>query len=200
MKSKEVKRLLGVTQKTINNYIKAGKLNPVKMTSTHYEYDENEVYKLLGKEKERVSVTYGRVSLPKQKEDLQRQNERLYDFALKNGYKLSEQLSDIKSGMFFKERKSFVKLLDKVTNYQIDKVIIENKDRLVRFGYELLEALFKKFGTEIIVMSETDNKSYEQELTDDLLSIIHYYSMKHYSRQRALNNAAKALKETKETE
>lgn len=200
MKSKEVKRLLGVTQKTINNYIKAGKLNPVKMNSTHYEYDENEVYKLLGKEKERVSVTYGRVSLPKQKEDLQRQNERLYDFALKNGYKLSEQLSDIKSGMFFKERKSFVKLLDKVTNYQIDKVIIENKDRLVRFGYELLEALFKKFGTEIIVMSETDNKSYEQELTDDLLSIIHYYSMKHYSRQRALNNAAKALKETKETE
>lgn len=197
MKSKEVKKILGVTQKTLNNYIKSGKLNPLKINKTHYEYDEDEVYKILGKgkSKDKMNVTYGRVSLQKQKEDLVRQNERLYDFCIKNGYVLSEQLSDIKSGMSFNERKSFMKLLNMVTDYKVDKVIIENKDRLVRFGFDLLETLFKKYGTEIIVMSDVDNKSYEQELTDDLLSIIHYYSMKHYSKRRQLNNAAKALKE-----
>jgi len=84
-------------------------------------------------------------------------------------------------------------------NYEIDKVVIENKDRLARFGFDLLKELFKMHGTEIIVMSEVDNKSYEQELTDDLISIIHYYSMKSYSHRRQLNNAKKAL-EDKNTE
>jgi len=82
-----------------------------------------------------------------------------------------------------------------VINHEVDKVIIENKDRLTRFGFELLKETFRKHGTEIIVISEVDNKSYEQELTDDLISIIHYYSMKSYSHRRQLHNAQKALEE-----
>ena len=62
---------------------------------------------------------------------------------MSNGYQIKEQLEDIKSGMSFSERKSFMKLIQMVTNYEIDKVIIENKDRLVRFGFELIETLFK---------------------------------------------------------
>lgn len=200
MKAKEVRNVLGITKKTISNYINSGKLNPVKINSHHYEYDENEVYGLLGKSKERYNVTYSRVSQQKQKNDLKLQTKRLYDFAISNGYQIKEQLEDIKSGMSFSERKSFCKLLNKITNYEIKYLIIENKDRLVRFGFDLLEMLFKKFGTQIIVASDTENKTYEQELTDDLISIIHYYSMKSYSYRRKLHKIEEELKNNANTE
>jgi predicted site-specific integrase-resolvase len=194
MKARDVRKILGVTQKTLNSYVKSGKLNPFVVNSHHYEYDRDEVYSLIRKPKERFNVTYARVSLAKQKNDLETQNERLYDFALRNGYSIKEQLKDIKSGMAFSERKSFMKLIDMVTSDSVDNVIVENRDRLVRFGFDLLKEVFAKHGTSIIVMSETENKSYEQELTDDLISIIHYYSMKSYSNRRRLHDAEKALK------
>ena len=194
MKANEVRKILRVTQKTLNAYVKNGKLHPLIINSHHYEYERDEVYSLIKKSKERVNVTYARVSLPKQKNDLTTQNERLYDFALRNGYAIKEQLQDIKSGMAFAERKSFMKLIDMVVNDTIEYVIVENRDRLVRFGFDLLKEIFAKHGTTIIVMSEIVNKSYEQELTDDLISIIHYYSMKSYSNRRRLHNAEKALK------
>ena len=200
MKAKEVLNILNITHRTLGNYVKEGKLHPVKINSNHYEYNAEEVYNILGKNKERYNLTYSRVSLPKQKNDLKSQTKRLYDFALSNGYQLKEQIEDIKSGMSFEERKGFVKLLKKVTNYEVKNVIIENKDRLVRFGFDLIKLLFEKYGTSIIVLSEEMNKSYEQELTDDLISIIHYYSMKSYSHRRKLNNVAKILKTDDNTE
>ena len=196
MKSSKVKQILNVTQQTLSNYVAKGILHPVKLSKTHYEYDEDEVYALLGKNKnnDRISVTYARVSLPKQKDDLERQIERLYSYAISNGYNISEQLSDIKSGMEFEKRKNFMKLLNMVCENRVKTVIVENKDRLVRFGFNLLKEVFKLHGTKIVVMSDIPNKSYEQELTDDLISIIHYYSMKSYSNRRKLNNAEKILK------
>jgi len=81
-------------------------LHPVKINPHHYEYDEKEVYNLINKDQsERINITYARVSLNKQKEDLKRQNERLYDFCIANGYMIGEQMQDIKSGMNFTERK-----------------------------------------------------------------------------------------------
>ena len=200
MKSREVRDVLGVTQMTIHNYVTRGVLHPTVVNEHHYEYDREEVLALLGKRKKQPlsAVTYGRVSLPKQKADLDSQNSRLYDFALRNGYELSEQISDIKSGMEFNKRKGFTHLVDLVTEGRVSTVIVENKDRLVRFGFELIENLFNRFGTDILVMSDTPNKSYEQELTDDLVSIIHYYSMKAHSNRRGLNKAEKALKELEE--
>ena len=195
MKSQEVQKILGVTQRTIANYIKSGKLNPIKNGKTHYIYDPKEVYALLGKKDEyRINVTYARVSLPKQKNDLVSQNERLYNFCINKGIHIDRQMQDIKSGMSFSERKSFSELLKLICLYKVDKVIIENKDRLCRFGFELLKEVFTQHGTEIIVISEEDNKTYEQELTDDLISIIHYYSMKSYSHRRKLHAAEQALK------
>ena len=73
--------------------------------------------------------------------------------------------------------------------------IVENKDRLVRFGFDLVKELFRQHGTEIIVVSDADNKTYEQELTEDLISIIHYYSMKSYSNRRKMNKIKKILSE-----
>ena len=200
MKAREVKKILGITQKTINAYVKNGKLNPIVINSHHYEYNRDEVYSLIKKSKERVNVTYARVSLPKQKNDLKSQNERLYDFSIRNGYKIKEQIEDVKSGMSFLERKGFMRLINMVVNDEVEYVVVENKDRLTRFAFDLLKAVFSAHGTDIIVMSEVSNKTYEQELTDDLISIIHYYSMKSYSNRRRLHNAEKALKDNEEDE
>lgn len=200
MKAKEVLKILNITHRTLCTYNKNGVLHPIKINTNHYEYNADEVYGLLGKGVNRYNITYSRVSLPKQKKDLEKQTQRLYEFSNKNGYALKEQIEDIKSGMSFEDRRGFVKLLKKVTNYEVKNVIIEHKDRLVRFGFELIKMLFEKYGTNIIILSDEPNKTYEQELTDDLISIIHYYSMKSYSHRRKLNNAAKALKTDDNTE
>ena len=190
MKASEVKNILRVTQKTLNNYIKAGKLHPFMVNSRHYEYDEDEVYNLIGKgKKERKTVTYSRVSLRKQKNELESQQQRIYNWAVNNGFTVDLQLQDIKSGMCFNERKDFQKLIQMAVHGQIDTVIVENRDRLSRFGFEMIESMFNSLGVKIIVISNVENKSYEKELTDDLISIIHYYSMKSYSMRRKLHKA-----------
>jgi len=95
------------------------------------------------------------------------------------------------------DRQDFNKLIELIIKGEIELLIIENKDRLVRFGFELLENIFKYFGTKIIVINDSlSNKTYEQELTDDLIYIIHYFSMKSYSNRRKLNKIKKDLQET----
>lgn len=199
MKASRAREILNVTQQTLSNYVKQGKLHPMRTSKTNYEYDEDEVYSLIGKNRpQRVTVSYARVSLAKQRDDLARQQERLYDYAARNGYTLAEQISDVKSGMEFNNRKGFQRLLTLISEHKVSTVIIENRDRLVRFGFDLVERMFALEGTRIVVMSEVENKSYEQELTDDLISIIHYYSMKSYSNKRRLHAAEKALKTEEE--
>ena len=201
MKASEVKNVLRVTQKTINNYIRQGKLHPYALSKTHYEYDDDEVYALIGKgKKERKTVTYSRVSLRKQKNDLESQQQRIYNWAVNNGYKVDMQLKDIKSGMSFAERKDFQKLISLAATGQLETVIVENRDRLSRFGFEMIESMFEKLGVKIIVISNVEDKSYEKELTDDLISIIHDYSMKSYSMKKKLHKAELVLSASNEDE
>lgn len=92
------------------------------------------------------------------------------------------------------DRKDFQSLIQMVIEGKIDLIVIENKDRLCRFGFEMLQSIFRYFGTRIIVISEDiQNKSYEQELTEDLLAIIHHFSMKSYSHRRKLNKLKKSI-------
>jgi len=197
MKAKEVKKTLGITQQTLSSYIKLGKLRYIAINKFHYEYNNEDVYNLIGISRKinKVNVTYSRVSLSKQKNDLESQTKRLYDYCGSNGIILSKQFKDIKSGMNFDNRKEFNELLNEVVKGNIENIIIENKDRLCRFGFDLFQTFCKYHGAKIIVTSEVENKSYEQELTDDLVSIIHYFSMKSYSHRAKLNKIKKDLQE-----
>ena len=197
MKAKEVKKILGITQQTIGQYVKRGLIRHVAINAYHYEYNDEDVYGLVGitRNLNRVNVTYSRVSLSKQKNDLESQTKRLYDYCGSKGIILSKQFSDIKSGMNFDNRKEFNELLKEIVQNNIENVIIENKDRLCRFGFDLFETFCKYHGAKIIVTSEVQNKSYEQELTDDLVSIIHYFSMKSYSHRAKLNRIKRELQE-----
>lgn len=197
MKANKVLKVLGISRSTLYRYKKDGIIKiKTKFNDNFYEYDDDSVYRLLGdstKSKNKLIVSYARVSTQNQKKQLVEQNQRIYESCISRGIKLDKQFSDIKSGMSA-DRQEFQELLNGIIRNKIDTVVIENKDRLVRFGYEILEYVCKCHGCKILVLNDIlENKSYEQELTEDLISIIHYFTMKNYSHRRKLNKLRKEL-------
>ena len=197
MKANQVLKVLGISRSTLYRYKKEGIIKiKTKFNDNFYEYDDDSVYRLLGdstKSKNKLIVSYARVSTQNQKKQLVEQNQRIYESCISRGLKLDKQFSDIKSGMSA-DRQEFQELLNDIVRNKIDTVVIENKDRLVRFGYEILEYVCKCHGCKILVLNDIlENKSYEQELTEDLISIIHYFTMKNYSHRRKLNKLRKEL-------
>lgn len=196
MKSNEVLSKLSITRVTLSKYVKQGIIKAVKKPNGQYEYDEKSVYEFLGmkyNKKNKVNISYSRVSTQSQKDQLKEQTLRIYNSCISRGIELDEQIEDIKSGMDA-NRKGFQKLLDRIIRGEIGLLVIENKDRLTRFNFDTLEYIFKYYGTQIVVLNDSlDNKTYEQELTEDLISIIHYFTMKSYSHRRKLNEIRKEL-------
>ncbi|MFS1514885.1 IS607 family transposase, partial [Chengkuizengella sp. SCS-71B] len=109
---------------------------------------------------------YCRVSSHKQKDDLERQIENVRTYMLAKGYQF-EIISDIGSGINY-NKKGLNQLIDKITNSEVEKVVILYKDRLIRFGFELIENLCDKYGTTIEIIDHTE-KTEEQELVEDLI-------------------------------
>ena len=104
---------------------------------------------------------------------------------MSKGIDISDVYKDIASGMN-ENRKEFNLLIDDVIKGNVKTVYITFKDRLTRFGFEYFKNLFGKFGTEIVVIdfNEESSSLFQTELTNDLISIIHHFSMKLYSNRR----------------
>lgn len=100
------------------------------------------------------------------------------------GITVNETYKDIASGISFDKRTEFFKMLDEIIQGRVEKVIITYKDRLSRVGFELFKILFKKFGCEVIVMSEVGNSKLDcEEIFEEIVSLLHCYSMKLYSKR-----------------
>ena len=143
------------------------------------------------------NVIYARVSTSKQKNDLETQIEIIKNYMLSNGIKADEIYSDIASGMN-EDRKQFEKLLESIFKREIKTVYITFKDRLSRFGFNYFKQIFSYFGTNIVILDDNEqtNKTYQQELMEDLLAIIHTYSMKLYTnRKKKLKEIESIIKE-----
>ncbi len=185
MKAKDVLKILRVSRGTLTNYVKDGKIKVTKLPTGRYDYDEDSIYSFLNKDIKRNTVIYARVSTPKQKNDLENQVNLLKNFCFQNGWQINSVYQDVASGISFEKRKGFFLMLDEILANKIDKVIISYKDRLSRVGFELFHHLFKKFGTEIIVMSEVGSiKLDSQEIFEEIVSMLHCYSMKLYTKRR----------------
>ena len=198
MKANKVLEVLGITRSTLCKYVKLGYIKVNKLPTGIYDYDEDSVYEFIGQKKKKHNskiVSYARVFTQNQKEQLKEQSHRIYESCIARGITLDEQYEDVKSGMSF-DRKDFQKLCEEIIRGNVELLVIENKDRLMRFGYEIFEGFFRYFGTKILVLNDTiSNRTYEQELTEDLLLIIRYFSMKSYSHRRKLNKIRKELEE-----
>ncbi|MBP1357050.1 MAG: IS607 family transposase, partial [Sulfolobus sp.] len=120
-----------------------------------------------------------RVSSQDKKQDLERQVERLREYAKIKGYEIVDVITDISSGLNTK-RKGLQKLFEHVTSKEINTVLITNKDRLTRFGYEYLEYFLSKYNVKIEVTEGEEQKDLREELIEDLMSIITSFAGKLY--------------------
>ena len=135
------------------------------------------------------------VSSHKQKDDLERQIENVKTYMYAKGYQF-EIISDIGSGINY-NKKGLNLLMDMITNSEVDKIVILYKDRLIRFGYELIENLCEKYGTTIEIIDNTE-KTEEQELVEDFIQIVTVYSCR-FQGKRA-NKAKQMIKELLEND
>ena len=196
MRAKEALEILQVHRVTLNKYVREKKIRVTTLANGRYEYNDEDVFSFVGKKKKihgTKIISYSRVSTYEQKSQMKEQTQRIYESCIARGITLDEQFEDVGSGMS-SDRKNFNKICQMVFKEEVELLIVENKDRLVRFGFDMLQQFFKYFGCQIVVLNDAiENKSYEQELTDDLISVIHYFTMKSYSHRRKLNKLRKEL-------
>ena len=179
MRACEVMKLLRISRQTLSNYTKKGLIRTTTLVNGRYDYNTDDVYKLLNNDVERKTCIYARVSTVKQKKDLENQVDILKQFCFMNGYKINEVYTDVASGISFEKRKDFFKLLDEIIDHRVERVVITYKDRLSRVGFDLFYHLFHKYDCEIIVMSEVGSQKLDrEEVFEEIISLLHCYSMK----------------------
>ena len=156
--SKDVTKILGVTAQTLRNWDKEGKLKPSYTKSNGYRYYSEDVilsYTQERKTKKDVNVVlYARVSSKKQQDDLERQISNLKEYA-KDKYEKYDVISDIGSGINY-EKPGLKKLIEMINKKQVDIIVVLYKDRLLRYGFELVEYFAKLNNVKIEVIDKID--------------------------------------------
>ena len=188
-------KAIGKTTKTLRNWDKNGKLKPVRVEDTGYRYySQEQLNHFLGlkleKQINKKIIGYCRVSSHKQKDDIERQIENVKTYMYAKGYQF-EIITDIGSGINY-NKKGLNQIIDMVTNSEVEKIVVLYKDRLIRFGYELIENLCNKFGTIIEIIDNTE-KTEQQELVEDLVQIVTVFSCRLQGKRA--NKAKKMIKE-----
>ena len=177
--AKEVTKILGVTAQTLRNWDKQNKLKPSYTKSNGYRYYSEESilsYTQERKTKKEINVIgYARVSSKKQEDDLNRQIDNLNKY-ISNKYTSFEIISDIGSGIDY-SKPGLLKLIDKINRKEVDLIIVLYKDRLLRFGFELIEYFASINNVKIEILDKVD-KEEQQELVEDLVQIITVFSCK----------------------
>ena len=182
MKAKEVLKLLNISRATLYNYTKDGRIKATLLENGYYDYDEDSVFKIIKKDS-RINVIYARVSTYKQKNDLQNQIDKINHFCIQNNINIQEIYSDIHSGIDL-DRPHFSKLIDDVINHKIKNIYISHKDRLTRLSFKTIKFLFEKYGTTIIEINTDFSKSNDNEIFEELISLMHIFSTSMYSNRR----------------
>lgn len=184
MKAKQVLNLLKITRPTLSKYVKDGRLSIDSEVNGQYNYNDQSVFALLNRGMSRKNIAYCRVSSSNQKQDLENQIQTVSSFMAANGITVDDVFSDISSGMNL-DRKNFKVMLDQVLEHKIDTIYVTYKDRLTRVSFEMISKLIEANGTRIVVISDLDNpKTNEQEFLEEVVTLIHSYSMKMYSKRR----------------
>ena len=194
----EFSEKVGVSISTLQRWDRTDVLKSRRTPTNQRYYTDEDLNKVLNLETEskRKNVGYCRVSTQEQKQNLENQKEFVSVYSLSQGVILDEIYTDIDSGLNYK-RQNWNKLLKQVEANEIDKIYVTYKDRFVRFGYEWFEDFCTSHGTEIIVLNQKQT-SPEEELTEDLLSILHVFSERNNNFKKYKTKINKELKEINE--
>ena len=187
-KPKDFAELLGVSVKTLQRWDRDGilKANRTPTDRRYYTYDQYLQFKGIQTENDiRDTVIYARVSTRNQKDDLQNQVEFLKQFCNAKGIIVNQCVEDFGSGLNY-NRKKWNRLLDEVMANKIKAIVISNKDRFIRFGYDWFEKFCEKFNTKIIIVNN-ETLSPNEELVQDIISILHVFSCRLYGLRKYKN-------------
>ena len=196
--------MMGVSPQTLRAWEEQDKISPVYTPGGHRRYKLSQIEEVRDNEVKlssgitRVAV-YCRTSSheQKQKGDLERQIGRVLQYCVEKKYNVVEAFEEFGSGVN-DSRAKLKKLFKLVEEQKIDKVVVEHKDRLSRFCLEYLVCYFNSYGVEIEWMSDILGKSYEEELVEDILSLMSSFSNKVYGKRSAENRKARKLAQTLE--
>ena len=184
-------KIISKTPQTIRNWDKENILKPHHVSESGYRYySDEQVNHYLGfkgeKPVNRKVIGYCRVSSNKQKDDLERQIENMQTYLLAGG-KPFEIITDIGSGINYK-KKGLLKIIELITQNKIEKIVVLYKDRLLRFGAELVFSICEAKDVEVIIINKGDeNPKFEEELAKDVLEIITVFSARLYGDRSKKN-------------
>ena len=188
---KEASEFLNISKSTLITWEQKGLLSPYKTVGGHRRYKKEELlsvfkfHSCIPQPKSKVTIGYCRVSSVGQKDDLKRQVEVVTNFCEKNGY-IFQIIEDIGSGLN-DNRKGLLKTVQMICTDQCDRVVVNYKDRLARFGTGIIEEMCRMHNVELIVINQSEQLSYEKELVDDVLSVITEFSAKLYGQRSHKN-------------
>jgi putative resolvase len=188
----EAATLLGVTVRTLHRWELDGKIKSTRTAGGHRRYDINDL--ISNKSDNQLTVGYARVSSHDQKADLTSQILVLESYCAKHGWGF-EVIQDLGSGMNYK-KKGLIRLIKLITSYQVERLVLTHKDRLLRFGSDLIFTLCEQFGTEVIIINRSDDSTFEEDLASDVLEIITVFSARLYGSRSHKNK--KIVEELKE--
>lgn len=193
----EAAKHFGVAQSTLRRWDDEGTLVAKRTKNGHRRYDLSEVtpHPLNTPAKlDRKTIAYARVSSRDQKDDLKRQAQVLELYCAKQGWSF-ETITDLGSGMNYK-KKGLKTLLDDILNNKVERLVITHKNRLLRFGVELVFMLCEARDVEVVIINQGEELSLEQELAQDVLEIITVFSARLYgSRSKENQKLIKAVKQ-----
>lgn len=171
---REAKLILGLCGKTLRKYADDGKIETIRSPGGKRLFN---LETFIGHPQKNYTLCYCRVSSQKQKDDLARQV-----FYMREKFPEAEIVQDIGSGLNFK-RKGLRSLLDRAMQGDKLSLVVAHRDRLARFGFELIEFIIKQAGGEILVLDRTEH-SPERELTEDLMAILTVFSCRMHGLRR----------------
>jgi putative resolvase len=190
-------KLIGRTPQTLRDWDKKGEFKPYYVApSGHRYYSQKQLNHFLGIKgikPDRKVIGYCRVSSNKQKDDLERQVANMQTYLLAQG-KPFKVITDIGSGINYKN-KGLLELIDLISQNKVEKVVVLYKDRLLRFGYELVEYIASLYDCTIEIIDTTE-KTEEQELVEDMIQILTVFSAKLQGKRA--NKVKKMIRELRE--
>jgi putative resolvase len=199
----EAAKELGVSTKTLRRWTDTGKIKFERSPTGQRRFNLSDLKQNkprdLNQSDARITVNYARVFSSDQKEDLKRQVAVLEMFSAANGWQF-ETIQDLGSGLDYK-KKGLTKLLKRIMSGAVGRLVITHKDRLLRFGSELVFAMCEEFDCEVVIVNKSHEElSFEQELVQDMIELIQVFSARLYGvrshkNQKLIDGIAKAVKD-----
>lgn len=199
----EAAQLLGVSVSTLRRWDREGKVSSVRTSGNQRRYDLDVLlpHRVVAKTDCRKTLAYARVSSHDQKEDLERQKQVLELYCAHQGWTF-EVISDLGSGMNY-HKKGLKRLLNEILDGCVARLVVTHKDRLLRFGAELVFAICEAKNVSVVILNSGEDTTFEEDLAKDVLEIITVFSARLYGsrsrkNQKLLEGVKKAVEEAQQ--